>query len=170
MDVDRLVAQGLELGRDVYVARTAYLDPGQPWLISIDDESVIGPWAIVLAHDPSMRLHTGHTLVGTVTIGTRVYVGHGVIVLPGSTIGDESVIEAGAVVRGDIPARSVAAGNPARVVDDVGSFVSRHREAIGRDPVWPLQGWTLRGGITKERRLAQRAALHDRCGYLGAPR
>jgi maltose O-acetyltransferase len=150
-DVERLVGQGLELGEGVYVAPTAYLDPGQPWLIQIADESVIGPWAIVLAHDASTRIHTDHTLVGRVTIGKRVYVGHG------------------AIVRGDIPARAVAMGNPAEVVSDVESFAASHREAIGRDPVWPIAGWTLSRGITEQRKAAQRDALADRCGYLRSP-
>ena len=40
---DRLVAQGLELGRAAYVAPTAYLDVGHPWLIQIGDETLVGP-------------------------------------------------------------------------------------------------------------------------------
>jgi maltose O-acetyltransferase len=167
--VNRLVAQGLELGRAVYIAPTAYIDPGHPWLIHIGDESLIGPWAIVLAHDTSTRLHTGHTLVGRVTIGKRVYVGHGAIIMPGTTIGDEAVIGPGAVVFGDIPPRSVATGNPAEVVSEVASFAEKHRQAIARDPVWPIPGWTVGRGITDERKAEQREALADRCGYLKSP-
>jgi acetyltransferase-like isoleucine patch superfamily enzyme len=165
----RLVAQGLELGRSVYVAPTAYLDAGHPWLIQIGDETLVGPWVIVLAHDTSTRLLTGHTLIGRVRIGKRVYLGHGAIVMPGSTIGDEAVIGPGSVVHGDIPARSIAIGNPAKVVSDVASFAENHREAIARDPVWPISGWTVGGGITEERKAAQRGALADRCGYLESP-
>jgi maltose O-acetyltransferase len=51
-----------------------------------------------------------------ITIGDNVWLGGGVIVCPGVTIGDNSVIGAGAVVVKDIPADSVAVGNPARVV------------------------------------------------------
>jgi maltose O-acetyltransferase len=165
-----MVAQGLKLGRGVYIAPTAYIDAGQPWLIEIGDESLIGPWAIVLAHDTSTRLHTGHTLIGRVRIGRRVYVGHGAIVMPGTTIGDETVINPGAVVFDDIPPRSVAIGNPAQVTSDVATFADRHRAAIARDPVWPIAGWTVGGGITKERKESQRLALTDRCGYLESPR
>jgi maltose O-acetyltransferase len=169
IDVNRLVAQGLELGRAVYVAPTAYLDASHPWLIRIGDETLIGPWAIVLAHDTSTRLHTGHTLIGRVTIGKRVYVGHGAIVTASSTVGDDAVIGPGAVVLGDIPARSLALGNPAEVVSDIGRFAETHRQAIARGPVWPIPGWTLGGGISDERKLAQREALVDRCGYLKSP-
>lgn len=168
VDVNRLVAQGLRLGRGVYVAPTAYIDAGHPWLIEIGDKTLIGPWAIVLAHDTSTLLHTGHTLIGRVNIGARVFLGHGAIVMPGSTIGDGAVIRPGAVVLGDIPPQSVAIGNPAVVVSDVESFTAKHDEAIARGPTWPIPGWTL-GGITEERKAAQRDALADRCGYLESP-
>jgi tetrahydrodipicolinate N-succinyltransferase len=49
-----------------------------------------------------------------VTIGDDVWLAHGVIVEPGVTIGDGSVVSAGSVVTSDVPARSIAAGNPAR--------------------------------------------------------
>lgn len=51
-----------------------------------------------------------------VIIGNDVWVGARAIILPGATIGDGAIIAAGAVVRGDIPAFSIAAGMPAKVV------------------------------------------------------
>jgi acetyltransferase-like isoleucine patch superfamily enzyme len=54
-----------------------------------------------------------------VTIGAGSWLGHGTVVLPGSTIGEHVVIGANSVVRGEIPAFTVAAGKPARVVKDL---------------------------------------------------
>ena len=51
-----------------------------------------------------------------ITIGDNVWLGGGVIVLPGVTIGDNAVIGACAVVTKDIPANAIAAGNPAKVI------------------------------------------------------
>lgn len=51
-----------------------------------------------------------------VTIGNNCWLGGNVIVMPGVTIGDNCVIGAGSVVTKDIPAWSIAAGNPARVI------------------------------------------------------
>jgi maltose O-acetyltransferase len=51
-----------------------------------------------------------------ITIGDNVWIGGGATILPGVSIGDDSVIGAGAVVTKDVPARSVAVGNPAKVI------------------------------------------------------
>ncbi|WAZ26130.1 sugar O-acetyltransferase [Streptomyces cinnabarinus] len=51
-----------------------------------------------------------------ITIGNNVWLGGGVIVLPGVSIGDDSVIGAGSVVTKDVPAGVVTVGSPARVV------------------------------------------------------
>jgi acetyltransferase-like isoleucine patch superfamily enzyme len=54
-----------------------------------------------------------------VKIGNYVYVGSSAVILPGVTIGDHSVIGAGAVVTNDVPAFSVVMGVPARIVGKV---------------------------------------------------
>ena len=52
-------------------------------------------------------------------IGKNCWLGAGVIVLPGVTIGDNSVIGAGSVVTKDVPANVVAVGNPCRVIREI---------------------------------------------------
>jgi maltose O-acetyltransferase len=51
-----------------------------------------------------------------ITIGDNVWLGGGAIVLPGVTIGADTVVGAGSVVTRDLPAGVVAVGNPARVI------------------------------------------------------
>ena len=51
-----------------------------------------------------------------ITLGDNVWLGGSVVVCPGVTIGENSIIGAGAVVTRDIPANSIAVGNPARVI------------------------------------------------------
>jgi acetyltransferase-like isoleucine patch superfamily enzyme len=51
-----------------------------------------------------------------VRIGSGSWLGAGVVVLPGATVGCHVVVGAGAVVADDLPDNSVAVGNPARVV------------------------------------------------------
>jgi acetyltransferase-like isoleucine patch superfamily enzyme len=51
-----------------------------------------------------------------VSIGRRCFIGGGSVITPGVTIGDESIVAAGAVVLSDVPPRSIVAGNPARIL------------------------------------------------------
>lgn len=55
-----------------------------------------------------------------VRIGRNCWLGAGVIVLPGVTIGDNTVVGAGSVVTRDLPAGVIAAGNPCRVLREIG--------------------------------------------------
>lgn len=54
-----------------------------------------------------------------ISIGSGCWLGGGVIVLPGVTIGNSSVIGAGSVVTKDIPENSLAVGNPCRVIREI---------------------------------------------------
>lgn len=62
------------------------------------------------------RRHDGGQRMAPIEIGDNVYVGMGVRILKGASIGSDSVIGAGSVVTGRIPAGVIAAGNPARVI------------------------------------------------------
>lgn len=57
-----------------------------------------------------------------VRIGKNCWLGAGVIVMPGVTIGDNTVIGAGSIVTKDIPANVVAVGNPCRVMREIGEY------------------------------------------------
>ena len=54
-----------------------------------------------------------------ITVGDNVWIGANVSVLPGVSIGDNSVIGAGSVVTRSIPANVLAAGNPCRVIREI---------------------------------------------------
>ena len=65
-------------------------------------------------------------IVKDVRIGDFVWIGNRVIILPGVTIGEGAIIQAGAVVVSDIPACAIAGGNPAKV------FKYRDKEHFNR--------------------------------------
>ena len=72
--------------------------------------------------------------LGAIRIGDRCFLGDSVIVLPGVSIGDDCIIGAGSVVSRDVPAGSIAAGNPARVLKSTAEYAEQHRRlrASGR--------------------------------------
>ncbi|NJO80052.1 MAG: sugar O-acetyltransferase [Cyanobacteria bacterium RM1_2_2] len=90
--------------------------------VEIGDDVLCAPYVQIYAAthptDPAVRL-TGRELALPVKIGNNVWLGGGVIVCPGVTIGDNTTIGAGSVVTKDIPANVVAAGNPCRVIRSV---------------------------------------------------
>ena len=63
--------------------------------------------------------NTGYEYGIDVTIGDSVWIGGNVCIMPGVTIGKNSVIGAGSVVTRDIPENVVAAGNPCRVIHEI---------------------------------------------------
>ncbi len=91
--------------------------------IYIGDHCMFGPNVTVATAghpvEPKLRSR-GMQFNIPVHIGKNVWIGGGAVLLPGVTIGDNSVIGAGSVVTKDIPANCVAVGNPCRVLREIG--------------------------------------------------
>lgn len=93
-------------------------------VVTIGDDVMIGPNVTIVTTGHPIRpdLRKAPTVVQyslPVTIGDGVWIGANVTVLPGVTIGENSVIGAGSVVTKDVPANVVAYGSPCRVVRDI---------------------------------------------------
>lgn len=87
--------------------------------ITIGDDVQIGPGVQLLTptHPVEAEQRRNKLEAGLpVTIRDNVWLGGGVVVCPGVTIGENTVVGAGAVVTQDLPANVVAVGNPARVI------------------------------------------------------
>ena len=97
-----------------------FLDEGE---IIIGDYVQIGPnaglYTPVHPIDPDLR-KTGLELGRPIRLCDNVWLGGNVVVNPGVTIGENSVIGSGSVVTKDIPANVVAAGNPCRIIREIG--------------------------------------------------
>lgn len=91
--------------------------------IYIGSNTMIGPNVTIATAGhpilPELR-EQAYQYNAAVHIGKNCWLGAGVIVLPGITIGDNSVIGAGSVVTKDIPENVVAVGNPCRVLREIG--------------------------------------------------
>ncbi len=157
VDIEALVEQGLQIGSNVYVAPWVLIDPIAAYLISIGDGSRLAPRAHVLAHDATSREALGYTRLAPVRIGNRVFVGADTLILPGVTIGDDSVIGAGSLVSSDIPAGSLAVGRPAKVVGNSRDFFERRRERIEAGPRFALSDAGTPEGRARMRRQIEEA-------------
>lgn len=120
-------------GKNVHIGDHFYsnynlmlVDDGE---ITIGDNVMIAPNVILCSAthpiSPNLR-EKGMEYNMPVKIGNRVWIGANVVVMPGVTIGDNSVIGAGSVVTKDIPTNVVAFGNPCKV----------HREITEQDEIY----------------------------------
>ena len=70
-----------------------------------------------LTHDKGAKIYRESIQRKPITIGNNVWIGSGVIILPGVAIGDNAIIGAGAVVTKDINANKIAVGIPAKIIN-----------------------------------------------------
>jgi acetyltransferase-like isoleucine patch superfamily enzyme len=115
--------KNLALGKDVFInSGCRFQDTGG---ITIGDGSLIGHGSTLttLNHgiDPNRR---ADMIPSPVTIGRKVWLGAGVTVVPGVTIGDGAIVGAGSVVTKDVPADTIVAGVPAKLIRATGFAAS----------------------------------------------
>lgn len=97
--------------------------------IYVGDKVMFGPNVTVATAghpiDPELRYQAMQYNI-PVHIGENVWIGANAVVLPGITIGDNSVIGAGSVVTKDIPPNVIAVGNPCRVIREIGEHDKKY--------------------------------------------
>lgn len=130
-------------GRHVHLGKGVYANFNLTLVddthIYIDDYTMIGPNVTIATAGhpilPQLR-QQGLQFNMPVHIGKNCWLGAGVIVLPGVSIGDNTVIGAGSIVTRDIPANVIAVGNPCRVMRSIGQH---DREYYFRDRKIPSE-------------------------------
>lgn len=122
--------ENIHIGKNFYANHNlSILDGGK---VTIGDSVFIAPNAVITtaghAINPEQR-DRGLEIALPVTIGSHVWLGANVCVLPGVTIGNNVVIGAGSVVTKDIPDDVIAAGNPCRVLRKI-TEEDRHKYPV----------------------------------------
>ena len=113
-----------DFGRNITIGKDVFINSGCHFQdqggIEIGDDVLIGQQVVIatLNHDfnPEER---GNMSPSPVKIGNKVWIGAHATILPGVTIGDGAVVAAGAVVTKSVPAFSVVAGVPAKIIKSI---------------------------------------------------
>jgi acetyltransferase-like isoleucine patch superfamily enzyme len=106
----------ITIGANVFINQSChFMDMGG---ITIGDDVMIGPKVnLVSAGHPVAPSDRRNGIVARpITIGNNVWIGAAATVLQGVTVGDNAVVAAGAVVSRNVPANTIVAGVPARVI------------------------------------------------------
>lgn len=105
----------IRIGKNVFINHDCtFLDIGG---ITIEDEVMIGPKVSLITEEhPLSPVERKALLVKPVVIKRNAWIGAGATILPGVTVGENSVVAAGAMVTKDVPANTVVAGIPAKVI------------------------------------------------------
>ncbi len=126
--------RGINIGKGVYIGHEVIFDRVFADQIFIGDNSSIGDRAIITAHAniPSNTVlkKIYPRKISKTVIGKGVWIMPNVTIIPGVTIGDESVVATGAVVTKDVPPRTLVGGCPAKVLKDLNPLLTPFEQKI----------------------------------------
>ncbi|QHT65180.1 sugar O-acetyltransferase [Rhodocytophaga rosea] len=108
-------------GRFIKLGKNVFINHGCSFLdlcnITIEDEVMIGPKVNLITENHPLDPNDRKTvLLKPIVVKRNAWIGAAATILPGVTIGENAVVAAGAVVSRDVPANSIVAGVPAKVV------------------------------------------------------
>lgn len=117
---------GVKIGERtvIFSPRETFIDEQYPWMVNIGNDVQITRGVTILTHSydwsvVKKKYSRLYGASGNVVIKDNVFIGVNTVILKGVTIGENSIIGAGSVVAKDIPANSVAVGNPAKVIHKI---------------------------------------------------
>ena len=118
--------RGAKIGKNVFLGGGNILDRVRPDLITIEDDVAIAGGVYILTHsnptEPLRKiLGPDSHVIKPVTIKRGAWIAVNVVILPGVTIGENSIVSAGSVVMKDVPNNSVVGVLPARFMKEIKS-------------------------------------------------
>jgi maltose O-acetyltransferase len=130
---------GMRIGRNVWLPASTWIDTSHCFLISIGDHCGFGEQCLILAHDAQMDEFLDAARVGRVVIHDSCHIGARCIILPGVEIGPRTIVGAGSIISRSLPADTVCAGNPAKVISTLDEYLEKHRRRLASSPSFPYE-------------------------------
>jgi len=124
------VPRNVLIGDHVCINDRVIIQASEEASVTIGDHVIVSYAAMILTGRYTQTTYSagGSQKYFPVGIGDRAWIGAGAIILPGVTVGENSVVAAGAVVTRDIPANVLVAGIPARRVKDLDGDATARQE------------------------------------------
>lgn len=156
---------GMQIGANVNLPRSVWIDTSHCHLISIGDDCGFGDGVCILAHDALANEYLDATRIGRVVIGASCHIGARSVILPGVEIGPRTIVGANSVVTRSLPAGVVAAGNPAKVICTLEEHLARVRQKLENAPKFAYRDSDIRR-MSDEEKARMREALARGDGYI----
>lgn len=157
-EVTKYRRMGVKIGEGCKIQNEVMIDYSHYWLIEIGNNVTLAPRVHILAHDASTKRMLGYTKLGLVKIEEGVFIGVGSIILPGVTIGKNSIIGAGSVVSKDIPQGVVAAGNPAKIICTIEEYYTKIKSKMNAENCFGEE-FTIRKNISDSQKQEMISAI-----------
>jgi acetyltransferase-like isoleucine patch superfamily enzyme len=135
------VANGLALGKNTILVGKQQFGT-EPFLVSIGEECLITDGVRFITHDGSiqvpliqrgekiMDVYSKKSTFSSIEVKNNVFLGVGAIILPGTIVGNNSIVAAGSIVKGVFPDDVVIAGNPAKVLCSIDEYFKKNEARI----------------------------------------
>lgn len=146
------------LGDRTIVLQMAFINPTKP--VIIGNDTGIGGHCLIFTHSAWLNVLDGYPVTYQgVTLGNSVWLPWRIFVMPGTTIGDGTVIGANSLVQGNIPPNSLAVGSPAKVIREnwPAPLSPEKRAAKIRDMMSEFERYVEYDGVTIDRSAPYRA-------------
>jgi len=140
---NKAIKQGMKVGENCRIIGRPNFG-SEPYLISIGNHVTVSSNVTFLTHDGGtwvlgkIPVEKRILKFGRITIHDNCFIGHGTIILPGVTIGPNSVIGTGSIVTKDVPAGEIWAGVPAKFITTYDEYA---KKAIENTPNYDVEAF-----------------------------
>lgn len=128
--LNKLIKRGLQISADCRIMGMPNFG-SEPYLISIGSHVTLCSNITFITHDGATWVFRDKAKYrdviryGRTTVHDNCFIGYNVTILPGISIGQNSVVAAGSVVTKDVPPNTIVGGNPAKVISNTSDYANK---------------------------------------------
>lgn len=130
--IKRLIKQGAQIGENSQILGIPRFG-SEPYLVSIGNEVTITAGVNFITHDGAVRVFKSNPQkydgkihkFGRIVVYDNSFVGLGSTIMPGVSIGPNSVVAAGSVVTKNVPPNTIVGGNPAKPIMTIDDYYNK---------------------------------------------
>lgn len=165
LTVQACVDMGMKVGRNCHGLAASTIDVAHCWLIEIGNNVTFAPQVYLLAHDASTKRYLDYTKIAKIIIKDNAFIGARALIMPGVTIGENTIIAAGSIVTKSVPDGYVVGGNPAKIIARTNDYINKHQMKMEQSKVYD-SSWTIGGNISIDKSKTMSKDLDHAVGYV----